>query len=90
MRMQKNSKSVLLVSMPYASLDIPSIQLSLLEGYLKEREITVESSHLYLKAADFYDINNYNYLIFPPNDSYTAQMVFSKYVFPDHWKAYRN
>jgi len=29
---------------------------------------------------------NYNSLIYPPNDSYSAQAIFSKYVFPDHWE----
>ena len=90
MRMPGESKSVLIISMPYASIDIPSIQLSILDGYLKERDVAVKTYHLYLKAAEFYGINNYNRIILPPNDSYTAQMVFSKYVFPDHWNTYIN
>jgi ribosomal peptide maturation radical SAM protein 1 len=72
--------------MPYAGVDIPSIQLAILESYLKKRDIHIKTRHLYLKAAEFYGINNYNLLIYPPKDSYTAQMVFSKYVFPEHWK----
>jgi ribosomal peptide maturation radical SAM protein 1 len=84
--MSENKKSLLLVSMPFAETSIPSIQLALLESYLKERDVNVTSRHLYLKAADFYSLNNYNFLINSPNDSYTAQMVFSKYVFPKHWE----
>ena len=83
--MHDKKKNVLLVSMPFAGADIPSIQLGALESYLKERDITVTSRHLYLIAASHYGINNYNSLIYPPNDSYTAQMCFSKYVFPEHW-----
>lgn len=83
--MHTDSKNVLLVSMPFAGISIPSIQLAVLEGYLKERGITINTQHLYLKAADFYGLQNYNFLIYPPNDSYTAQMVFSKYVFPEYW-----
>jgi len=83
--MSDNQKSLLLVSMPFAETSIPSIQLALLESYLKQREVDVNSRHLYLKAAGFYGLNNYNFLINSPNDSYIAQMAFSKYVFPSHW-----
>ena len=84
--MQQDQKSVLLLSMPFAGVEIPSIQLGSLEAYLKERNINITTRHLYLKAADFYSVKNYNSLIYPPNDSYTAQMAFSRYVFPEHWK----
>ncbi|MCX6667410.1 MAG: RiPP maturation radical SAM C-methyltransferase [Euryarchaeota archaeon] len=84
--MHTDSKNVLLISMPFAGTAIPSIQLAVLEGYLKEREINIKTHHPYLKAAEIYGLNNYNFLIYPPNDSYTAQMVFSKYVFPEHWQ----
>jgi len=79
------NKSILLISMPFAGVNIPSIQLQLLETYLKERNINIKTRHLYLKAADFFNLNIYNSLIYPPNDSYTAQIIFSKYVFPDNW-----
>lgn len=85
--MLDTNKSLLLVSMPFAETSIPSIQLALLESYLKERDVAVSTRHLYVKAAEFYGLTNYNFLINSPNDPYTAQMVFSKYVFPDHWKA---
>lgn len=84
--MHNEGKSVLLVSMPFAETSIPSIQLALLESYLKERDINITTKHLYLKTAEFYGLNNYNYLINSPSDSYIAQMVFSKYIFPEHWK----
>lgn len=89
MRMQNTKKSLLLVSMPFAETSIPSIQLALLDPYLKQRNVNVSTRHLYLKMADFYGLNNYNFLINAPNDSYTAQMVFSKYVFPNHWEENR-
>ncbi|MFO7677028.1 MAG: RiPP maturation radical SAM C-methyltransferase [Thermoplasmatota archaeon] len=84
--MSREKKSLLLVSMPFAETSIPSIQLGLLESYLKERDVTITSRHLYLKAADCYGLHNYNFLINSPNDPYVAQMVFSKYVFPEHWQ----
>jgi len=83
--MNCNNKKVLLVAMPFAGTNIPSIQLAILESFLREHGIDVISKHLYLKAAELYGVNNYNHLINKPCDSYTAQMVYSKYVFPDHW-----
>jgi len=84
--MDADKKNILLMAMPFAGIAIPSIQLAMLEGYLKEHETIIKTEHLYLKAAEFYGINNYNMLITKPNESYTTQMVFSKYVFPEHWK----
>lgn len=83
--MHKDYKTVLIQALPFAGITIPSIQLPILEGYLKERDINIKTRHLYLKAAEFYGLKNYNFLINSPNDSYTAQMIFAKYVFPDHW-----
>ena len=84
--MHTESKSVLLVSMPFAGIDIPSIQLGVLESYLRERDVDIQTVHLYLNAAEIYGLRNYAQLIYPPNDSYTAQMIFSKYVFPEHYE----
>lgn len=83
--MHKDYKTVLILALPFAGVTIPSIQLPILESYLTERDINIKTRHLYLKAAEFYGLENYNFLINSPNDSYTAQMVFVKYVFPDHW-----
>ena len=84
--MHNEKKTVLLVAMPFAGVTIPSIQLAVLEGYCRQRGITIETRHLYLKAAEFYGLQDYHSLIYPPNDSYTAQMVFSRYIFPEHWE----
>jgi len=81
----QNSKKLLLVSTPFAESSIPSIQLALLESYLKERDVNVTTKNLYLNAAEIYGLNNYNFLINSPNDSYLAQLAFSKYLFPYHW-----
>jgi ribosomal peptide maturation radical SAM protein 1 len=83
--MESKKKSVLLVSMPFTEIITPSIQLSVLEGYLKERNIKVQTRHLYLKAAEFYGIKNYLFLTNSPKNSHQAQMAFSRYAFPEHW-----
>lgn len=85
MEMSDDSKHVLLIAMPFAALEIPSIQLAILESYAKERSVPIQTEHLYLKAAEFYGLYNYNFLIYPPNDSHNAQMLFSKHVLPEHW-----
>lgn len=85
-----DTNSILLISMPFADIPIPSIQLSLLESYLKDKNIKTKSLHLYLFAAESYGLNNYTFLINPPNSPYSSQMVFSKYVFPNHWKKHNN
>jgi len=83
--MCEDKKSVLLVSMPFAGINIPSIQLQILEEYLKERSINVKTNHLYLKAAEYYGLSNYDFLSNTSGISYAAQMAFSKYIFRNHW-----
>ena len=84
--MHTAKSSVLLVAMPYAGVTIPSIQLPVLEAYCRQHGIDVQTRHLYLKAAEIYGLTNYHSLIHPPGDSYTAQVAFSQYLFPDHWE----
>ena len=62
MVMDNTQKSVLLVAMPFAGNTIPSIQLQILEDYLKQKCINVKSKHLYLKATEIYGLENYNVL----------------------------
>ncbi len=83
--MTSNSKNILLISMPFAEVAIPSIQLAILEKYCKVRDVKVISKHLYLKAADVYGLKYYNFLLNNPSSPYFAQILFSKYVFPNHW-----
>jgi len=84
--MVSKKKSVLFVSMPFAELVIPDIQLPLLERYLKERGIKVHTRHLYFKAAEFYGQKE-KQLSF---DEYVQQTdLFYNWTF-EHvdWKAY--
>ncbi len=93
--MDIEKKSVLLVSMPFTGLIIPDIRLPLLEKYLKERDIKVQTRHLYLKAAEVYGIPFYNC----QNRQNQKQLSFEEYVqrtdllykwISEHvdWKAY--
>lgn len=84
--MHQRAAQVLLVAMPYAGVNIPSIQLPLLASVLQQHGISVAEAHLYLQAASLYGASRYAGLIGPPNDSYTAQLGFTKYVFPGHWQ----
>ena len=78
-------KSLLLVSMPFADCSIPSIQLATLESFLRKKDVSVKSCNIYLKAAEFFGLDFYNFLINSPNDPHVAQLFFSKYVFPEYW-----
>ncbi len=71
--------------MPYAGIMIPSIQLATLQAYLQAHDIPAQTRHLYLTAADTYGLTAYHALIYPPSDSYTAQLAYTRYLFPDHW-----
>jgi len=71
--------------MPFAGVTIPSIQLPILEGYLKERNIDIKTRHLYLKAAEFYGLNNYDFLSNTSGVCYAAETAFSKYISLEHW-----
>jgi len=88
--MNCDNKKVLLIAMPFAGTAIPSVQLAILEAYLNGHGVDITTKHLYLKAAEHYGIINYNHLINRPSDSYTAQMIYSRYVFPDHWNKNEN
>ncbi len=81
---------IFLVSMPFAGTSIPSIQLSVLHGFLRDKNIGVKTRHLFLKAADIYGLKYYNRLITNPNNSYDAQIAFSRYIFPGNWKIKKN
>ncbi|MEF8848286.1 MAG: RiPP maturation radical SAM C-methyltransferase [Candidatus Thermoplasmatota archaeon] len=87
--MHEEKNSVLLLSMPFANTAIPSIQIGVLESYLKENNVDVCSKNLYLKSADFYGTENYNYLT-NKKESHSAQIGFSKYVFPKNWEKNQN
>jgi len=78
-------QSVLLISMPFAGIEIPSIQLPILEKYLDDRKIRCSTLHVYLKAAEIYGLEFYNLLTSYPNSPYFAQIAYSKYVFPKYW-----
>jgi ribosomal peptide maturation radical SAM protein 1 len=84
--MHGQKKSILFIAMPFTKITTPSVQLPVLEGYLKARNIKIQTRHLYLKAAEFYGIKNYLFLTNSPKNSYQAQMAFSRYAFPEHWK----
>ena len=83
--MDESNKKILLVSMPFSEIAIPSIQLCLLKSYLKKRNVNIDVGHFYLNAANIYGIKNYNFLVNSKAGAYASQMGFSKYVFPKYF-----
>ena len=84
--MTGQKKSILFIAMPFTEINTPSIQLPVLGGYLKAHNTKVQTRYLYLKAAEFYGIKNYLFLTKSQKDSHQAQMAFSRFTFPEHWK----
>ena len=54
--MNNYNKNILIISMPFSEIAIPSIQLCLLKTYLNERNIETDVLHFYLQAADTYGL----------------------------------
>jgi radical SAM superfamily enzyme YgiQ (UPF0313 family) len=77
---------LLLVSMPFSTLDIPSIQLGTLYSYLKNKGVPVDVHHAYLRCADILDPELYrgiSYLM-------PREIFYTYFLFPDHFKSYRD
>ncbi|AZR73706.1 hypothetical protein BBF96_10115 [Anoxybacter fermentans] len=73
---------VLLVSPPFAQLEIPSIQISLLQTFLKENGFeSVDTLHLYLFFADFVGIEAYHFFSKVP---FVGEMFYVPFLNPKH------
>ncbi len=63
-----NRKKILLISMPWAQMDLPSIQLGVLSAYLRQHGFLVDSKYYYLIMADILTIDIYQALVYYPFD----------------------
>lgn len=71
-------QKVLLIAMPWARVDMPSIQLGTLSAYLRQRGIDVECRYYYLKLADMLGLDVYRLLSAGPFD---ATVLYSELLF---------
>ena len=72
---------LLLISMPFAMPSTPSIQLGTLCTYLRNKGISVDVYHAYLKCFELLNPELYN--------TFTDEIYYTSFLFPDHFKKYR-
>jgi ribosomal peptide maturation radical SAM protein 1 len=79
----KNEKPgrLLLISMPFAMPNTPSIQLGTLCTYLSNKGIPVDVYHAYLKCFEILNPELYS--------TFTDEVYYTSFLFPDHFKKYR-
>ena len=77
---------LLLISMPFALPQTPSIQLGTLSAYLKGKGIAVDTHHAYLRCADILSSELAYILSYSP----TNEFFYTSFLFPDNFKKYRN
>ena len=71
-------QKILLIAMPWARVDVPSIQLGILSAYLLRENIAVDCRYYYLKLADMLGVNTYRLLSAGPFD---ASVIYSDLLF---------
>lgn len=76
---------VLLVSMPFSILDVPSIQLGTLYSYLKNKGIPVDVHHAYLRCAEILDPELYRWISYSMRD----EIFYPYFLYPDNFQRYR-
>jgi len=77
---------LLIVSMPFQRLDMPSIQLGTLCSYLQNKGIPVDVDHAYLRCADILDPKLYQIISFFMHD----EIFYPYFLFPENFQRHRN
>lgn len=78
---------VVLVSMPWAHYHMPSIQLGVLQSYLRQHEEAVETKHWFVEIAHALGFEGYNMLWYPFLEN--GEALYSYLLFPEKRKAIR-
>lgn len=78
----KNDK-VALVSMPFASIDMPSIGISLLQAALRRDDIECHTHYPNLRFAQHIGVPMYSWLANPTQVTLTGEWIFAHLAFPD-------
>ena len=83
---QEGQEKLLLISMPFAILDAPSIQLGTLSGYLKNKGIPVDVHHAYLRCAEILDPELYRVISYSMRD----EIFYPYFLYPENFQRYRD
>ncbi len=82
---QEGQEKLLLISMPFAILDVPSIQLGTLSSYLKNKGIPVDVHHAYLRCAEILDPELYRLISYSMRD----EIFYPYFLYPENFQRYR-
>jgi hypothetical protein len=82
---QEPEGRLLLISMPFATLDAPSIQLGTLSGYLKNKGIPVDVHHAYVRCAEILDPDLYRVISYSMRD----EIFYPYFLYPENFQRYR-
>lgn len=82
---QERQEKLLLISMPFATLDAPSIQLGALSGYLKNKGIPVDVHHAYVRCAEILDPELYRVISYSMRD----EIFYPHFLYPENFERYR-
>jgi ribosomal peptide maturation radical SAM protein 1 len=83
---QEGQEKLLLISMPFAILDVPSIQLGALSGYLKNKGIPVDVHHAYVRCAEILDPELYRVISYSIRD----EIFYPYFLYPENFQRYRD
>ena len=83
---QERQEKLLLISMPFSILDVPSIQLGTLYSYLKNKGIPVDVHHAYLRCAEILDPKLYRVISYSMRD----EIFYPYFLYPENFQRYRN
>jgi ribosomal peptide maturation radical SAM protein 1 len=82
---QQGQEKLLLMSMPFSTLDAPSIQLGTLSGYLRNKGIPVDVHHAYLRCAEILDPLLYRVISYSMRD----EIFYPYFLYPANFQRYR-
>jgi ribosomal peptide maturation radical SAM protein 1 len=82
----EGQEKLLLISMPFAILDVPSIQLGTLSGYLKNKGIPVDVHHAYVRCAEILDPELYRFISYSMRD----EIFYPYFLYPENFQRYRD
>jgi ribosomal peptide maturation radical SAM protein 1 len=83
---QLGQEKLLLVSMPFSTLDVPSIQLGTLYSYLKSQGIPVDVHHAYLRCAEILGPELYRVISYSMRD----EIFYPYFLYPENYQRYRH
>jgi len=81
-RCLKNGIKTLLVAMPWADYQFPSIQIGCLLAYARQKGYWVEGAHLHLEAAAHFGFEKYDGVVRALSP--VGDLIFASYYYPEH------